>query len=67
MRNQITDLLREVPYNPEEHYFGPKHIQYRPVRSDVMDIIEAQVAENTGALTDFTSGVTTVTLHFKHE
>ena len=67
MGNQITDLLREVPYNPEEHYFEPKHIQYRPVRSDVMDIIETQVAENTGALTDFTSGVTTVTLHFKHE
>ena len=67
MGNQITDLLREVPYNPEEHYFEPKHIQYIPVRSDVLDIIETQVAKNTGALTDFTSGVTTVTLHFKHE
>ena len=67
MWNQIAALLREVPYNPEEHYFEPKHIQYRPVRSDVMDIIETQVVENTGALTDFTSGVTTVTLHFKHE
>ena len=67
MGNQITDLLREIPYNPEEHYFEPKHIQYIPVRSDVLDIIETQVAENTGALTDFTSGVTTVTLHFKHE
>ena len=67
MGNQITDLLREVPYNPEEHYFEPKHIQHIPVRSDVLDIIETQVAENTGALTDFTSGVTTVTLHFKHE
>ena len=67
MGNQVTDLLREIPYNPEEHYFEPKHIQYIPVRSDVLDIIETQVAENTGALTDFTSGVTTVTLHFKHE
>ena len=67
MGNQITDLLREIPYNPEEHYFEPKHIQYIPVRSDVLDILETQVAENTGALTDFTSGVTTVTLHFKHE
>ena len=26
MGNQITDLLREIPYNPEEHYFEPKHI-----------------------------------------
>ena len=39
--------------------------QYLPVRSNVMDIIELQVAENTGRLVENT--VTTVTLHFKYE
>ena len=31
------------------------------------DIIETQVAEVDGQLVNFSTGVTTVTLHFKHE
>ena len=65
--NQITDLLREVPYSLREHHFEPRHIQYLPLRTDVIDIIETQVAENDGELVDFISGVTSVTLHFKYE
>ena len=47
--------------------YKPVHIQYKPVRSNLMDIIETQVAENDGRLVDFVSDVTSVTLHFKDE
>ena len=66
--NQVTDLLREVNYKREgkgSKYFEPLHIQYIAVRKDVLDIIETQVAETTGDLTQFGSGNTIVTLHFK--
>ena len=66
--NQVTYLLREVSYKREgkgSQYFEPLHIQYIPVRKDVLDIIETQVAETTGDLTQFGSGNTIVTLHFK--
>ena len=66
--NQVTDVLREVSYKREgkrSQYFEPLHIQYIPVRKDVLDIIKTQVAETTGDLTQFGSGNTIVTLHFK--
>ena len=66
--NQVTDLLREVSYKREgigSQYFEPLHIQYIPVRKDTIDIIETQVAETGGALTQFGTGNTIVTLHFK--
>ena len=47
--------------------YEPKHILYLPVRVEVMEIIETQLAENNGKLVDFASGVTTFTLHFKYE
>ena len=68
--NQVTDLLREVNYKREgkgSQYFEPTHIQYIPVRKDVIDIIETQVAETTGELVEFGKGNTIVTLHFKKE
>lgn len=40
-------------------------IQYKPICSNIMDIIETQVSEEDGQLVNFVSGVTTVTLHFK--
>ena len=63
--DKVTDLLREVPYNPEEIGYEPKHIQYIPLRSDVVDIIEVQVSENDGSLVNFEPGDTVVTLHYK--
>ena len=60
--NQITDLLREVPYSLRQHHFEPRHIQYLLLCTDMIDIIETQVAENDGELVDFQSGVTSVTL-----
>ena len=58
--NQVGDLFREIPHDPTK-------VSYEPVRVDVMDIIETQLAENDRALVNFASGVTTVTLHFKYE
>ena len=69
--NQITDLLRQVRFRLRgdgSQYFEPVHIQYIPVRKDVIDIIETQVAEvTTGELVRFGEGNTIVTLHFKKD
>jgi len=65
--NQVTDLLKQVPYSPEDRHFQPKHILYLPLRTIGMDIVEVQVAENDGTLVEFAPGVTSITLHFKHE
>jgi len=65
--NHMTDLLREIAHNPTIMSFEPVHVHYKFVRSNLMDILETQVAENDGKLVSFVSGVTTITLHFKHE
>ena len=65
--NQVMSLLREIPHDPTRMTYEPRHVLYVPVRVDVMDIIETQVAENDGTLLDFASGVTTITLRFKYE
>ena len=65
--NQVTDLLRKIPHDPTKMTYEPRHILYLPVRSNAMDIIETQVAEVDGQLVNFSPGVTSVTLHFKHE
>ena len=66
--NQVMDLLREVNYEREgkgSQYFENLQMQYIPVRKDTMDIIETEVSEATGDLTQFGPGNTIVTLHFK--
>ena len=63
--DQVTDLLREIPHDPTKMTYESKHVLYLPVRVRVMDIIETHLTENDGSLVDFTSGVTTITLHFK--
>ena len=66
--NRVTDLLREVRFQSEglgSQYFEPIHIQYIPVRKQVLDIIEVNVAETTGELTRFGEGNTILTLHFR--
>ena len=65
--NQVTDLLRKIPHDPTKTTYEPRHILYLPVRSNAIDIIEKQVAEVDGKLVEFSPGVTSVTLHFKHE
>ena len=69
--NKMTDLLREIKYHREGRgsvYFEPLHIHYVPVRNQVTEIIEVQVAETLGAgedLVKFGDGHTILTLHFK--
>ena len=66
--NQVTDLLREVNYRRTgdgSHYFEPLHVQYIPLRKAQLDIIETQVSETTGKLTEFGEGNTILTLHLK--
>ena len=71
--NRTTDLLHEINYRREGRgriYFEPQHIQYHPVRNQVLDIIEVQLAETTGDCEDlvkFKPGHTLVTLHFKKD
>ena len=66
--NRVTDLLREVRFKSEglgSQYFEPIHIQYIPIRKQILDIIEVNVAETTGELTRFGEGNTILTLHIR--
>ena len=69
--NRVTDLLREIQYKREGRGtldFEPLHIQYLPLRNEVVEIIQIQVAETIdtgGDLVKFGQGHTIVTLHFK--
>ena len=68
--DQKVDILREVQYKQSGRgvfYFEPKLPQYIPVRKDFFDIVEVQVGEITGELTEFRAGETILTLHFKQE
>ena len=48
---RITDLLREIKYQPQNTtHFEPRHIQYVPVRNEVVEIVETQMAETNGDL-----------------
>ena len=61
--NQVTDLPREVNFRRKEEevqYFQPLHIQYIPLRKQVLDIIETLVAETTCDLARFGEGNTIV-------
>ena len=65
---RITDLLREIKYHPQETtHFEPRHIQYVPVRNEVVEIVETQMAETNGDLVQFGEGHTILTLHFKRD
>ena len=66
--NRVTDLMREVMCQRNGRgsvYLEPLHIQYIPLRKEVVDIVETNVAENNGDLTKFGPGNTTVTLLLK--
>ena len=65
---RITDLLREIKYHPKDTtHFEPRQIQYVPVRNEVVEIVETQMAETNGDLVQFGEGHTHLTLHFKRE
>ena len=65
---RITDLLREIKYHPQNAtHFEPRHIQYIPIRNEVVNNVETQMAETNGDLVKFGEGRTLLTLHFKRE
>ena len=62
---RVTDLLREVKYKREGQrtsYFETLHIQYIPLRNEVIEIIQKQVATANGELVKFGEGNTIVKL-----
>ena len=65
--NKVTNVLREIPYRPDgtTTHFEPQHIQYLPVRSGLMEIVETHVTETDDQLVTFGPGPTLLTLHFK--
>ena len=66
--NRVTNLLREVKYKRKGRgtiYFEPLDIQYMPLRNEVVEIIQTQVAETNGDLVKFGEGNTIDMLHFK--
>ena len=65
--DEWTDLLRDVSYSLPQRGYQFHDIQYLPVRTPIMDILDVQVKEENGTLVDFADkGNTVVTLHFKH-
>ena len=67
--NSKTDLLREVPYNPEKRvtFYEPDQERFVKVRHQSLEVCEINVAETDGPLTKFSNehGHTLVTLHFR--
>ena len=67
--NSKTDLLREVPYDPEKRvsFFEPDRERFVKVRHQTLEVCEINVAETDGPLTKFSDshGHTLVTLHFR--
>ena len=70
MGGQITDLLREVPYNRKERgtmYIEPYHYHLLPIRSLVM-CSEVQFSEQDGKMVQFDNKQTSsITLVFKND
>ena len=68
---QITDLLREIQYERQGRgtvYVEPQHLQYRPIRRNVIETIQVQISETNGQLVQFTSPQPcTITLVFKND
>jgi len=66
--NRVTDLLREIKYHSQNTtHFEPMHIQYVPVRNELVEIVETQMAEINGDLAQFGAAHTILTLHFRRE
>ena len=66
---QTVDLLREIPYHRKEKgsmYVEPRHLQFRTIRSQMMETIHIQFSEQNGDLVKFDSRQpSSVTLLFR--
>ena len=68
--DQVTDFIREVNYERKgkgSYNFEQTHLHYIPLRKELLDIPQVQVADSTGSLVNFRRGVTTITFHLKNE
>ena len=64
--NQITNFLQDVPYRNEAMWWSPEKTHYTAVRDETTEIVEVEVADNTGKLLNLNPhGETQLTLHFK--
>ena len=64
---QITNLLRDVPYKVQQKCFEMDQIHYMALHSEFVDIIEIAIKEEDGSTPQFRNGNTIITLHFKYE
>lgn len=70
--DQVTDLLREVYFNPPNFsstvvYYEPINVRYVDIRNRDVEIIEIQISEINGSIIHFRDGDTVITLHFKKQ
>ena len=66
--HQVTDKLREVVFNSHGRgrvFFEPTHIEFIPIRKNVIDDISVAITETNGKLVDFIGGNSIVTLKFE--
>ena len=66
--HQITSKIREVVFDAKGRgrvYFEPRHIEFLPIRKNVIDDIEVAMRETDGKLVDFLGGDVIVTLKFE--
>ena len=70
---RMTDLLREVQHKRTTFegtvYFEPTHIQFHPIRSNLVNTVQVQISETNGSLVTFSHGAepVIVTLVFKNK
>ena len=63
---QITNILRDVPYKVQQKCYEMDRMHYMSLRSELVDIIEIAIKED-GSSPHFHTGNTILTLHFKYE
>ena len=64
--NQITNFVQAVPYRNEPLWWSPETIHYTTVRDDTTEIVEVEIADNSGKLLNLNpQGESQLTLHFK--
>ena len=68
---QITDLLREIPYNRQEKgdmTIEPIHLQFQKIRSNIIETIEVHISEQDDKLVTFDSKKgSSITLVFRND
>ncbi|KAJ7360123.1 hypothetical protein OS493_018108 [Desmophyllum pertusum] len=64
----MTDFIREVEYASKfggRVQFEPLHLQFIPLRRNVIDVIEVEISETSGKIANFAGGTVILTLKFE--